>query len=45
MSYQEPIATPGSHIEPSDDGYCEDCDEWGDDCECREYYIEEKDEY
>jgi len=42
MSYQESIATPGSHLEPPGEDYCEDCDDYGDDCECDEYYIEER---
>jgi len=33
-----PITAPGNSIEPPDDG----CDECGGECECREYYIEER---
>jgi hypothetical protein len=40
-----PIRAPGNAEEPPEEPYCEDCDNYGDDCECREYYIEEKDEY
>jgi hypothetical protein len=42
MTYREPIETPGSHIEPPDEPYCDACEEWADECECDEYYVEEK---
>lgn len=35
MNYWEPIATPGSHLEPPDpDEYCDECEELMDDCTC-----------
>lgn len=42
MTYFEPIATPGSHLEPRDPVYCELCDEYDDDCTCDAGYEEER---
>jgi len=40
-----PIRAASNAAEPPEEPYCEDCDNFVDECECDEYYVEEKDEY
>jgi hypothetical protein len=41
----EHIPTPSSHLEPKEYPYCDNCDEFEDECRCDVGYQEEKSFY